>query len=134
MPTYNFECHSCNLVFKRNLKMEAYESFVCPKCGEAAPRVFDGFGFNFAQGGSAPANSGVAKHDYPTADYAVGSDADKRWEEYSAKEVVKNKVRQVGGSHALVRTGTKDYIEYSPAGEATLTKRRRFIKYLRSME
>lgn len=132
MPKYSFECSACNLFFSRNLKMGDYKALSCPNCNSDAPRVFEGFGFNFAQGGSAPANSGVAKHDYPTADYAVGSDADKRWAEYNEREKVKNKVREAVNSHALVRTGTKDYVEYSAAGEDTLSKRRRLVRDLRN--
>lgn len=113
------------------MKMGDYQSHDCPNCGSTAPRLFEGFGFNFAAG-KTPGNSGVAKHDYPTADYAVGSDADKRWAEYAERDKVKKKVREVGGSRTLVRTQAPDHIEYHAAGEETLRKRRKLIKDFRA--
>lgn len=131
MPKYSFDCGSCSLNFSRSLKIGDYKSLPCPNCGADAARVFEGFGFNFAPGGSAPANSGVSKHDYPTADYAVGSDADKRWAEYAEREKVKNQVRKVTGTRNLVRTGTKDFVEYRAAEEDTMAKRRNLIRDVR---
>jgi len=125
MPKYSFEC-SCGLSFTRTLKMGEYPVQECPKCREAAPRVFEGFGFAFAQGASqAPANSGVSKHDYPTADQAVGASADKRWAEYQDRERVKTQVREKGGSRALIRKHGANYIEYQAGGQQVIDGRKK---------
>jgi|SRR6185369_3218911 len=105
--------------------MGEHKSHECPHCQEAAPRVFESFGFAFSQGKGAPANSGVTKHDYPTDDYAVGMSADKRWAEYRAREKVKAEVRKVGGNRALIRKNGQDYIEYEAGGQKTVEGRKR---------
>lgn len=124
MPKYSFSCE-CGLEFMRTLKMGDHKTHECPNCQEAAPRVFEGFGFAFAPGGSAPANSGVTKHDYPTDDYVVGSSADKRWAEYQAREKVKAQVRKVGGNRALIRKNGTDYIEYEAGSQQTIDGRKK---------
>ena len=89
----------------------------CPSCKEPAPRVFDGEGVNFAfrtESGTAAANSGVHKDDYPTADQAVGRSASDRWDQINKRDQVKNEARRQGGTHALIRSGTDDYIDYEP--------------------
>lgn len=125
MPKYSFECSNCSTHFSRNLKMGEHPTHECPNCHEEAPRAWEGFGFSFARGGSAPANSGVAKHDYPSADQVVGHDAEKRWAEYRAREQVKDKVREVGGSRALVRKNGKDYVEYAAGGQKVIEDRKK---------
>jgi len=124
VPKYTFEC-TCGLGFTRTLKMGEHKTHECPNCQGSAPRVFEGFGFAFAAGGSAPANSGVTKHDYPTDDYAVGSSADKRWEEYREREKVKTEVRKVGGNRALIRKNGADYIEYKAGSDQTIEGRKK---------
>jgi len=125
MPKYTFEC-TCGLQFTRTLKLDNHKAHICPDCSQEAPRLLEGFGFAFAPGGTAPANSGVSKHDYPTADYAVGSDSEKRWAEHNARERVKNQVRKEGGTHALIRKNGKGYVEYE-AGTPDLLKKRRAL-------
>jgi hypothetical protein len=110
--------------------MGEHPTHTCPHCKDEAPRVFEGFGFNFAPGGSAPANSGVTKHDYPTGDQAVGMDADKRWAEYRAREQVKDKVREVGGNRALIRENGPDYVEYKAGGSQTVETRKKVSQEL----
>lgn len=84
-----------------------------------------GFGFDFAGSPTAaPANTGVSKHDYPTADQAVGSSAEERWGEYVAREGIKGQVREAGGSRALIRRNGKGYVEYE-AGTANLIEARK---------
>lgn len=124
MPKYSFTCE-CGCEFSRTLKMGEHKTHECPNCQEAAARVFEGFGFAFAQGGSAPANSGVTKHDYPTDDYVVGSSADKRWAEYRDREKVKAEVRKVGGNRALIRKNGQDYIEYEAGSDKTIEGRKK---------
>jgi hypothetical protein len=72
----------------------------------------------------------VSKHDYPTADYAVGKNADARWAEIRARDAVKDKVRKVGGSKGLVRqNGPKnEYVEYAPAQPELIKHRKEVVK------
>lgn len=132
MPKYSFEC-DCGLNFTRTLKMGDHPTHECPQCSEDAPRVFEGFGFNFAPGGSAPGNSGVSKHDYPTDDQVVGSDADKRWALYRERERVKDEVRRVGGERALIRKNGQGYVEYQAGGKQTIDTRKKVSQEIREV-
>lgn len=123
MPKFRFDC-KCGLSFTRTLKLGDHKTHECPSCHEEAPRVWESFGFNFTPGGSAPANSGVSKQDYPSADQIVGSDSDKRWQIYAAREQVKSEVRKVGGNRALIRTNGSDFIEYSSGSQKTIDTRK----------
>lgn len=133
MPRFTFECQigECNLRFEKNLKMGDYASYECPNCHDQAPRVMEGFAFDFKdKAGALPGNTGVHKDDYPTADQAVGKDADKRWEQHRERDVVKNQVRQQGGSPALIRRTAKDgsYVEYEAMSETGRQARRASAK------
>jgi putative FmdB family regulatory protein len=116
MPRYVFECQQegCSLRFERTLKMSDQGSHECPSCHEQAPRVMEGFSFGFNENAAKVGNSGVHKEDYPTADHAVGRDAEKRWGYYAGRDVAKNKARTVGETHALTRLTGTDYVEYAP--------------------
>jgi hypothetical protein len=116
--------------FTRTLKIGDHKTHPCPSCSEPATRLFESFGFAFEGGGTAPANSGVSKHDYPTADYAVGKDADARWAEVRARDAVKSKVRETTGTVGLVRqNGPKnEYMEYAPAQPGLIEHRKEVVK------
>jgi hypothetical protein len=122
--------------------MGEHLTHACPKCKDQVPRFWDGqgFSFDFSEGGKSPANSGVTKHDYPTADQAVGRSADKRWAEYREREKVKEEVRKKGGTRALNRTdspeidGNRSYIQYTAIGEEALNSRREVVSKLKQLE
>jgi len=134
MPRYTFECPSCSARFTKNLKMGEHPSHSCPSCGADAPRFWEGEGFGFDfQEGTVPGNSGVTKQDYPTADQAVGRDAEKRWLELHERDKVKKIVRAKGGHRALVRRHGREedgkaYIEYEAGGEKEVEKRKKLVK------
>ena len=99
MPQYTFLCPRCDLQFKRRLAMGVHPTHLCPSCKVAAPRQWEGQGFGFefeATAGTAQANSGVAKHDYPTADNIVGRSSEAQWGLIHARNSAKNKVRRHG--------------------------------------
>jgi putative FmdB family regulatory protein len=124
MPVYEFECQDCTLRFRRTLKMGDHTSHPCPRCGTDAPRLWEGFGgHQFAHGGTAPANSGVHDHDYPTADKAVGRDAELRWGEIHEREKVKEAVRKLGGTSKLSRQNGQGYVEYTAMSDAHMNRR-----------
>lgn len=117
MPKYTFSCEECSLEFERTLKMGEHLTHECPSCKQEAFRAWgeDGLSFSFTgspTGGTA--NTGVHADDYPTADKAVGRDADARWEEIGAREAVKNQARAQGNTHALIRHNSRDHIDYEP--------------------
>jgi len=124
MPRYAFECPACVLRFERNLRTENHASYPCPSCTSPAPLVLSEFGFSFAQGSGAPANSGVHDHDYPSADKAVGRNASERWAHISAREEVKKQARQQGQTHALIRHTGGNFIDYEPMSEQGRAARR----------
>ncbi len=124
MPSYTFECQTCDLRFTRTLKMENHLAFECPGCSDQAPRVIEGFAFQFEQGKGAPGNSGVHDHDYPTADKAVGRSATERWALIHEREKVKAEARKQGGTHALIRHTSDHHIDYEPMNPAGIDARR----------
>jgi len=125
MPVYEFECQFCEIRFKRTLKMDNHPSHICPECACDAPRLWEGFGgHTFAPGGEALANSGVHDHDYPTADKAVGRDAEARWGEIDQREKVKAAVREGGQTSKLARQNGEGYIDYTAMTDDRMAKRR----------
>jgi hypothetical protein len=71
----------------------------CPSCKKGAPREWEGqgFGFGFCEtAATARANSGVAKHDYPTADNVVGRSAEAQWHIIHERNAAKDKIRGLG--------------------------------------
>jgi putative FmdB family regulatory protein len=99
MPQYVFFCTRCTLQFKRRLAMGVHPTHLCPECRGVAPRQWEGQGFGFefeATPGTAQANSGVSKHDYPTADQAVGRSAEAQWGIIHARNAAKSKIRDNG--------------------------------------
>jgi len=85
------------------------------------------FGFGFAAGGTAPANSGVHDQDYPSADKVVGRSAEARWATYRERDKVKKQVRQVGGSAALERLDGDGYTDYAAMGQPQLDARAKLV-------
>ncbi len=117
MPKYTFHCQTCSptVRFTRNLKIGDWPTHPCPACREEAPRLYEGFGFQFQAGrGSEDANTGVHAHDYPTADQAVGRSAEDRWHLYREREKIKRQARALGGTGALARVDGEGYTEYAP--------------------
>lgn len=124
MPSYAFECPLCELRFERNLRAADHVSYPCPSCREPSPLVLSDFGFAFAQGSGAPANSGVHDLDYPSADKAVGRSANERWDYLHRRDAVKKQARDQGQTHALIRRTGKDYVDYEPMSDAGREARR----------
>lgn len=99
MPQYTFLCGRCSLQFKRRLSMGVHATHLCPECKGVAPRQWEGqgFGFEFQDGaGTAVGNSGVTKHDYPTADGIVGRSAEAQWGLIHARNAAKDRIRGQG--------------------------------------
>ncbi len=139
MPKFSFECVSCQCQFTRTLKMGNHPTHPCPMCETPASRLFEGFGYEFAASPkAAPGNTGVAKDDYPTADHAVGKSATARWDEIRARDDVKNKVRSVGNTHALIRTHGdekgKSFVEYEAGGQALIEKRKKIVNDISAVQ
>lgn len=137
MPRYTFECPDCSARFTKSLKMGEHPTHPCPSCGTDALRFWEGEGFGFDfQEGAVPGNSGVTKQDYPTADQAVGRDAEKRWQELHDRDKVKKIVRSKGGHRALTRRhgieNDKAYIEYEAGGEKLVEKRKKLVQVAES--
>jgi hypothetical protein len=109
--------------------MGMHTTHECPSCKDVAPRVLEGFAFQFEQKqGTTPGNSGVHDHDYPTADKIVGRSADERWAQHHERDKVKAKAREQGGTHALIRHTHDDYIDYEPMNPAGIDARREMTK------
>lgn len=95
-----------------------------------ASRLFDRFGFQFQAGkGAAEANTGVHKHDYPTADQAIGRSAEARWATYVERDKVKQRARELGGTGALARVDGDGYTDYSPMAPAAREARAKLVDH-----
>lgn len=102
MPSYTFKCTPCSLVFQRRLASGSNLEHKCPSCSEAAPRHWEGQNITHSFGysaGTAKANSGVAEHDYPTAENIAGRSSEMRWARIHAR----NKVKEGLGTKAVAR-------------------------------
>lgn len=130
MPKYTFECQmeGCALRFERTLKMGEHGSHECPNCHEQAPRVMEGFAFGFKESGEKVGNSGVHKEDYPTADHAVGRDAERRWGHLAERDKVKAEARKQGETHALMRKTGPGFVEYEPMSTVGREARRNLTR------
>lgn len=136
MPKYTFHCQTdtCKLQFSRTLKMGEWPTHTCPNCKDAAPRLYEGFGFAFQPGaGTASANTGVHDHDYPTADKIIGRSSQERWGEYRQRQKVKDAVRKKGGS-ALVRRDGPGYVEYDAMTDSAKTARGKVVDQVVDIE
>jgi len=130
VPQYSFFCANCRLQFKRRLQMGAHPTHTCPSCNKGATRQWEGQGFGFEFGetaGTARANSGVSKHDYPTADQVVGRSADAQWQVIHARNAAKSKIR--GRGVALARRDSvadgQAVTEYTTMNQGNFDARKR---------
>jgi len=94
----------------------------------------NGFSHAFESGNGAAANSGVHDHDYPTADKIVARSAEQRWAQYRERDKVKKKVREAGGTGALVRTDGDGYVEYDAMVPGARTARENLVDYAVKIE
>lgn len=85
-----------------------------------------GFSHDFAQG--TPTNSGVTKHDSPTADHAVGASAEVGWQQLHARNGVKQAIREKSGARALTRQDKQDHIEYEAARPGLIPLRKQLVR------
>jgi putative FmdB family regulatory protein len=130
MPQYTFRCGSCNLQFKRKLAMGVHPTCQCPICKKGAPREWEGQGFGFGfqeNAATAKGNSGVAKHDYPTADNIVGRSAEAQWNIIHERNAAKDKIRGQGVGLARRDHAEKNRVvtEYTTLSQGGFAARKR---------
>jgi putative FmdB family regulatory protein len=110
VPTYEYFCKSCSSLFEDLLlskaDVEKYsKSHPCPTCGKKANRIPSSTNFVFkgvAEGDpTRKGNSGVHDLDYPSLDKAIGRSANRKWKEYGARKVERDKIRREAGTNAL---------------------------------
>lgn len=91
--------------------------------------MLEGFAHEFvATTATALANSGVTKHDYPTADNVVGRSAEAKWEQIHRRNDGKQKFRRDTGAVALIRRdlveGGQQVTEYTAMGQSRFEARK----------
>jgi hypothetical protein len=140
MPRYLFACDApeCELQFARALPRGTHESHECPRCGQRSSRTFEGqrTSHSFKKSG-APANSGVSKHDAPTADQVVGRSADEGWQIRDKRRKLREKVRREAQTTALRRVDTKGPegdVSYVPLGKSEHDDRRETVDALKKAD
>jgi putative FmdB family regulatory protein len=127
MPVFEYTCSKCGYEFEElHLSSKAAEKhktrFPCPECGRPAIRIPSATNFSFVE--TTPGNSGVHQHDYPDADRAVGSSAEKKWAKYYQEQDEKNKARKKHKTNALKKVGD----EYVPLSKNELKVRDTALK------
>jgi len=110
--------------------MGVHPTCLCPGCKNAAHRQWEGqgFGFGFEQtAGTAVGNSGVTKHDYPTADNLIGRSAEAQWGVIHARNAAKDKIRShgVGLSRRDQMEDGRVVSEYVSLSQGTFDARKR---------
>lgn len=111
MPTFEFECSECEVVFEELLlnsdEITKYsKEHPCPGCGEMAGRIPSAANFTFAgKAGSDPssgrASSGSHDLDYPSLDKAIGRSSNRKWKEYGFKKKARDQIRKETRSVAI---------------------------------
>lgn len=121
MPTYEFGCQDCGLIFTKMKKMEHRDDVEkCPECAseDVGRRVTAGsFAFSHVPvGGARPQNTGVHGIDY-NYDKVIGEDAARKWDLIAKRQEHKRSViRNNPGStgYDLSRTVDGDYKVMKP--------------------
>ena len=95
MPIYNFKCDKCNLRFEKiYTKIKENKKEECPNCGNLSERLIaNKVNFSLKE----------STHIPKEIDHKIGSDSEKRWEEYEKKNNLKEKIRKETGSRRLSR-------------------------------
>lgn len=101
MPTYDFKCSDCGLVFDKFVRDRDTSSFTCLDCGSEASRS-EVSPINFVFGnGKVVGNTGVDSLD-SSIDKAVGRDAEKRWEAVKDRSSRKRSIQRDNGGEGKV--------------------------------
>jgi putative FmdB family regulatory protein len=106
MPTFNFKCSNCSLIFDKIVR-KSVEKTPCKSCGSESHKILSNFGSFSFQSGSHIGNSGVDSLD-SSIDKRIGRDADDRWEHLKEIDKVKNDIRKNGSGRMLVRDFEND--------------------------
>ena len=110
MPSYEYRCEPCGVVFEELLlkreEVKAYsKEHPCPQCSEPAGRVLSRTNFQFkgtSEGDpTRRGNSGSHDLDYPSGDKAVGRSANRKWKEYDEKFAARAAIRRELGTNAV---------------------------------
>lgn len=91
MPTYTFQCESCNIRFRRLVSTSEIQSQPCPQCTASSSRQMSTPSAKFSST-ETMGDTGVYDLDY-NPDKNVGRDAQLRWETIKDRESQKRRVR-----------------------------------------
>lgn len=122
MPTFDFKCSNCGLIFEKFVRDRKTTSYKCLDCGVNAERKkVSEVGFQFEQG-KTPGNTGVDSLD-SSIDKFVGRDSARRWEAIKDRKTQKRKVQRRNGGEGKVPL-RKDPItgEYKPMAKQDVPK------------
>jgi putative FmdB family regulatory protein len=114
MPTYEFACENCEIIFEELLlsteEISKYSaSHPCKECGKIANRIPSAASFVFkgkSEGDpTKKGGSGFHDLDYHTLDKAIGRSANRKWKMYDARKAERDKVRKESGTNAITVDG-----------------------------
>lgn len=118
MPTFEYYCKSCKIIFEELLLLpedakKYINSHPCKKCRKNADRISSAVNFNFkappgpTQGTGVHGQSGVHDLDYPVLDKAIGRSSEKKWGIYQQRKQLRDKIRREAGTNAIAQIGNK---------------------------
>lgn len=130
MPTYEFMCEVCEVVFEEVFidpeEAKRYQhAHPCSQCDGIAKRIMSSTNFQFK---GMPGSSGSHDLDYPTLDKAVGRSAAQKWKDFHEGKEKRDKVRREVGQHAVTQIG--DHV--SPTSPEKLKLREHVINAFNS--
>lgn len=143
MPTYEFACSICEIIFEELLlstdEIKNYrDSHPCPSCGEAAvrsPVVAVNFAFKApggqTQGLGVHGQSGVHDLDYPALDKAVGRSSAVKWQKYDERKTERDKIRKKLGTNSISVSSDG---EIRPADGALMNLREKAITTFKTVK
>jgi len=96
MPTYEYYCEDCNLMFEKSFMKLDDRSTDCPGCTKDASRI---------PSAAFVARSGTSRE---TVDTIIGPVAEQRWKDIHSRKAQKDKLREESKNHAVETVVTKN--------------------------
>lgn len=108
MAIREYKCPECGVMVEKILPTSTTPNptIPCPRCGKDA---------NFL---SIPTSIGILTDNFQEqkVDIAIGKDADRRWQDISDRQQIRDRVRQQSGSLGLSMVGRNEFVPL-PEGE-----------------
>lgn len=127
MPTYEYFCEVCNLLFDKSGMKVGDTKTDCPACKTSSERQI-----------SIP-NVGRSGTSRDSTDLLIGKEAESRWKDIETRKAEKDKIRKETGTHAIATEISKDdqgkiKYEYKPVSKERLEERKTIYSEYKKLE